>query len=80
MKKGVPLKGKRGKWLPVIIEYKCGKPKKDTRDIVQLVAQTICLEETLECAIDYGYLYYHSINQKNTFSGFTSFPLPSSET
>lgn len=62
--KGVPIKGKRGKWLPVIIEYKRGKPKRDTRDIVQLVAQTICLEETLGCAIEYGYLYYHSVNQK----------------
>ena len=49
---------------PVIIEYKRGKPKRDTRDIVQLVAQTICLEETLGCAIEYGYLYYHSVNQK----------------
>ena len=62
--KGVSLKGKRGKWLPIIVEYKRGKPKSDTRDIVQLVAQTICLEETLGCAIEYGYLYYHSVNQK----------------
>ncbi len=61
---GVSLKGKRGKWLPVIIEYKRGKPKKDNRDIVQLVAQTICLEETTDCKINIGYLYYHSVNQK----------------
>lgn len=61
---GVTLKGKRGKWLPTIVEYKRGKPKKDNRDIVQLVAQTICLEETLNCSIEVGYLYYHSVNQK----------------
>lgn len=61
---GVPLKGRHGKWSPVIVEYKRGKPKKDERDIVQLVAQTICLEETLGCTIEIGYLYYHSVNQK----------------
>ena len=61
---GVPLEGRRGKWRPVIVEYKRGQPKKDTRDIVQLVAQTICLEETLGCTIDVGYLYYHKVNQK----------------
>lgn len=61
---GIEIKGKRGKWLPIIVEYKRGKPKKDTRDIVQLVAQTICLEETLGCHLEIGYLYYHSVNQK----------------
>ena len=61
---GVALKGKRGKWLPRIVEYKRGKPKRDTRDIVQLVAQPICLEETFGCPIETGYLYYHSVNQK----------------
>ncbi|MGT2802731.1 CRISPR-associated protein Cas4 [Streptococcus henryi] len=61
---GVKLKGKRGNWIPRIVEYKRGKPKKDTRDIVQLVAQTICLEETMGCHIEVGYLYYHSVNQK----------------
>lgn len=63
---GVALKGKRGKWLPRIVEYKRGKPKRDTRDIVQLVAQTICLEETFGCPIETGYLYYHSVNQKRS--------------
>lgn len=63
---GVSIKGKRGKWLPKVVEYKRGKPKSDTRDIVQLVAQTICLEETLGCQIDEGSLYYHSVNKKVT--------------
>lgn len=61
---GISLKGKRDKWLPCIVEYKRGKPKRDTRDIVQLVAQTICLEETFACHIETGCLYYHSVNQK----------------
>lgn len=61
---GVVLNGKRGKWLPCVVEYKRGKPKRDTRDIVQLVAQTICLEETFGCQIETGCLYYHSVNQK----------------
>ena len=63
---GVSLRGKRGKWLPKVVEYKRGKPKKDTRDIVQLVAQTMCLEETLGCHINEGCLYYHSVNQRVT--------------
>ncbi|EFR44845.1 CRISPR-associated protein Cas4 [Streptococcus pseudoporcinus] len=61
---GIPLEGRNGLWIPLVVEYKRGKPKKDTRDIVQLVAQVICLEETLGCYIDKGYLYYHSVNQK----------------
>lgn len=62
--RGIELKGRSGKWLPVIVEYKRGKDKKDIYDIVQLVAQAICLEETLECTIEYSYLYYHRVNQK----------------
>ncbi|WP_270298421.1 CRISPR-associated protein Cas4 [Streptococcus parasanguinis] len=62
--RGIELKGRNGKWLPIIVEYKRGKDKKDIYDIVQLVAQAICLEETLECTIEYSYLYYHRINQK----------------
>lgn len=61
---GVPLKGHKGLWLPMVVEYKRGKPKNDTRDIVQLVAQVICLEETFGCQSDKGYLYYHSVNKK----------------
>ena len=62
--RGIELNGRNGKWLPIIVEYKRGKDKKDIYDIVQLVAQAICLEETLKCTIDYSYLYYHRVNQK----------------
>ena len=61
---GIKIFWKNGYWIPKIVEYKRGKEKKDLRDIVQLVAQAICLEETLECTIEYSYLYYHRVNQK----------------
>lgn len=41
-----------------IVEYKRGKLKSDDRDVVQLCAQALCLEEMLAITIDYGYLYY----------------------
>lgn len=63
-KTGIEISGKKGNWEPVIIEYKRGKPKKDERDIIQLVAEVICLEETLNCHIPHSYLYYHSVNKK----------------
>lgn len=61
---GTELTGKRGLWQPVIVEFKRGKEKRDNRDIVQLVAQVICLEETLNLSISYSYLYYNQTNKK----------------
>ncbi len=55
---GVPLTGRKGKWKPVPVEYKRGKPKKDIIDEVQLCAQGICIEEMLGTNIEHGYLYY----------------------
>lgn len=62
--KGISFQSKRGKWQPYIVEYKRGKPKKDERDIVQLVAEVMCLEETLAYHISSSYLFYHSVNKK----------------
>lgn len=62
--KGISVSHKRGIWEPSIVEYKRGKKKKDYRDIVQLGAEVICLEESLKCHIDYSYLYYHETNEK----------------
>lgn len=45
-------------WMPVPVEYKRGKPKKDACDKVQLCAQALCLEEMLKMAIPVGALYY----------------------
>lgn len=55
---GVVLAGRSGCWYPVPIEYKRGRPKAGDHDMVQLVAQAICLEEMLTTTIETGYLYY----------------------
>ncbi len=47
-----------GKYLPIPIEYKHGKQKKDACDEVQLCAQAICLEEMLSIDISKGYFFY----------------------
>ena len=56
---GVELKNRRGKWLPVIVEYKRGKKKKYNYDNAQLMAQAICIEENFNIKLDSGYLYYN---------------------
>ncbi len=61
---GIELVGEEGKYIPAPIEYKRGKPKKDETDLVQLVAQAICLEEMLVCEIAMGYMYYNEIRQR----------------
>jgi CRISPR-associated exonuclease Cas4 len=43
---------------PFPIEYKRGKPKKDSCDEVQLCAQALCLEEMLGVAVPAGALFY----------------------
>lgn len=55
---GIPLKGRDGKYIPVPVEYKKGRAKEKDEDIMQLVAQAICLEEMLCCEVSKGYLYY----------------------
>lgn len=58
------LDGREGFWTVVPIEYKKGKPKTDDRDIVQLCAQAICLEEMLNVAIPAGIIYYAEIRKR----------------
>lgn len=55
---GVQLKGRPGKWKPNPVEYKYGEPKSDDRDMVQLCAQAICLEEMLNTEINEGDMFY----------------------
>lgn len=55
---GIKIKNRKGYYNLVPIEYKYGKEKQSSVDIVQLVAQAICLEEMFKCQIDIGYLYY----------------------
>lgn len=55
---GIAITGRRGKFLPVPVEYKRGRPKEHDADVLQLCAQAICLEEMLLCHIEKGYLFY----------------------
>lgn len=61
---GIKVANKEGLWRPNIVEYKRGKSKKDNRDIVQLTAQVMCLEEMLECKIESSDLYYNEVNRR----------------
>ncbi|WP_427110379.1 CRISPR-associated protein Cas4 [Lysinibacillus xylanilyticus] len=63
-KDGVPIHGETGSYLPIPVEYKRGKPKSGHEDIVQLVAQVMCLEEMLLCEIPAAYLFYDEIKRR----------------
>lgn len=55
---GIPLKGKRGLWQPLPVEYKVGQKKINDWDRVQLCAQAMCLEEAFETTVAEGHLFY----------------------
>lgn len=61
---GILLRGRKGFWKLIPIEYKRGKPKKSNVDEVQLCAQTICLEEMFYTTIEHGYIYYGEIKHR----------------
>jgi CRISPR-associated exonuclease Cas4 len=61
---GVRLKGRPGRWRPYPVEYKYGKPKPDDRDIVQLCAQGICLEEMFRTSVARGDMFYGRIRRR----------------
>lgn len=63
--KGIGVKGREGKWIPNIVEYKRGKPKTDQRDIVQLVAQALCLEEMLGYKFNKAEIFYNETKRRN---------------
>lgn len=55
---GISITGREGTYELVPVEYKRGSPKASEEDILQLVAQALCLEEMFCCVIPVGYLYY----------------------
>lgn len=55
---GVKLFGHRGLYSIYPIEYKKGKPKMTNEDILQLAAQTMCLEEMFSAEITEGAIFY----------------------
>lgn len=48
----------QGQWCPLPVEVKRGKNKLNNSDKVQLCAQALCLEETLNTTIKSGAIYY----------------------
>jgi len=62
---GARLHGQEGKFLPMPIEYKRGKPKEDQSDEVQLCAQAICLEEMFSVDINNAAFYYASNRRRH---------------
>ncbi|WP_317914425.1 CRISPR-associated protein Cas4 [Carnobacterium maltaromaticum] len=65
---GVTLNGETGTYLPVPVEYKHGKPKKEPSDVLQLTAQAVCLEEMLACSVPQGFLYYHETKHREVIN------------
>lgn len=61
---GTELFGVEGKFKVIPIEYKKGEPKSNDADILQLVAQAMCLESMLLCSIERGYLYYGTTKRR----------------
>lgn len=57
-KNGVEIYNQVGKYNVYPVEYKVGKPKENDEDIVQLVAEAMCLEEMLITSIPKAYMYY----------------------
>lgn len=55
---GIAIHGHRGLYRVCPIEYKKGSPKDTHIDIIQLMAQAMCLEEMLSAEIVEGYLFY----------------------
>lgn len=55
---GVELHGREGKYQAYPVEYKRGEPKESYADVLQLVAQAMCLEEMLCCEIREGSIFY----------------------
>lgn len=49
-----------GRWTPFPVEYKHGKRKPDSCDILQLCAQAMCIEEKYAITISQGAIFYAS--------------------
>lgn len=65
---GIPLNQEEGLYRVKPIEYKRGKPKKHDADILQLVAQVICLEEMLSTTIHEAALFYNQTKRRENLT------------
>lgn len=61
---GVSIYGRDERYKIYPVEYKRGTTKEDESDIVQVVAQALCLEEMFCCNIEKGYLYYGEMKRR----------------
>lgn len=61
---GVLIPKLSGRYLVTPVEYKKGKRKVGQEDILQLVAQAMCLEEMLVTQLTHGYLFYHQTRSR----------------
>lgn len=61
---GVEIQGLEGKYKAYPVEYKRGRPKTHDSDVLQLVAQAMCIEEMLLCTVDTGYIFYNEIKHR----------------
>ncbi|WP_394018635.1 CRISPR-associated protein Cas4 [Anaerococcus cruorum] len=66
--KGIEIANKKGLWMPNVVEYKRGKAKKDNRDVVQVAAQVMCLEEKYNIQIESADLFYFSTKKRETIA------------
>ncbi len=64
--RGVPLTGRKGRYLPYPVEYKHGAPKDTNADRLQVCAQGMCLEEMLCCDVPEAALFYESVRRRET--------------
>ncbi len=55
---GVEIFGRDGRYDIEPVEYKRGKEKQGDEDVLQLVAEAMCLEEMLCCDIPKAYIFY----------------------
>lgn len=55
---GCTLPGRPGRWRPVPVEHKRGRPQPDDCYHVQLAGQALCLEEMTNATVERGYLYH----------------------
>ena len=53
-----------GRWIPIPVEYKHGKPKRNEVDEVQLVAQAMCIEEMYSVRVPYGVFFYGELRHR----------------
>lgn len=62
--KGFTLPWAEGKWFIYPIEYKHGDVRDEPEYELQVCAQAMCLEEMINCQIEYGFLFYEGSHRR----------------